>query len=195
MSETREIVVAEQGPIVSGIAGRYASALFDLAEESKATDVVGKDLSRFAVLLNGSEDLQRLVKNPVFTADEQVRAVSAVLDKAKIGGLAGNFLKLVASKRRLFAVDGMMRGFAALVGRKNGVVAAEVVVPAALSDKNRAAVLEAIKGVTGGKSVSLSEKTDPSLIGGLIVKVGSKMVDASLKTKLNSIKLAMKEVG
>ena len=195
MSETREIVVAEQGPIVSGIAGRYASALFDLAEESKATDVVGKDLSRFAVLLNGSEDLQRLVKNPVFTADEQVRAVSAVLDKAKIGGLAGNFLKLVASKRRLFAVDGMMRGFAALVDRKNGVVAAEVVVPAALSDKNRAAVLEAIKGVTGGKSVSLSEKTDPSLIGGLIVKVGSKMVDASLKTKLNSIKLAMKEVG
>ena len=195
MSETREIVVAEQGPIVSGIAGRYASALFDLAEESKATDVVGKDLSRFAVLLNGSEDLQRLVKNPVFTADEQVRAVSAVLDKAKIGGLAGNFLKLVASKRRLFAVDGMMRGFAALVDRKNGVVAAEVVVPAALSDKNRAAVLEAIKGVTGGKSVSLSEKTDPSLIGGLIVKLGSRMVDSSLRTKLNSIKHAMKEAG
>jgi len=118
-----------------------------------------------------------------------------VLAKAGIGGLAGNFLKLVASKRRLFAVEGMIRGYRALVDQKNGVVAAEVTVPAALNDKNRAAVLEALKGVTGGKTVSLTEKIDPSIIGGLIVKVGSKMVDASLKTKLNSIKLAMKEVG
>ena len=195
VSETREIIVAEQGPIVSGIAGRYASALFELAEESKATDAVGKDLSRFADLLSGSEDLQRLVRNPVFTAEEQVKAVTAVLAKAKIGGLAGNFLQLVAAKRRLFAVDGMMRGFKALVDQKNGVVNAEVTVPAALTDKNRSAVLDAIKGVTGGQSVSLTEKVDPSIIGGLIVKVGSKMVDASLKTKLNSINLAMKEVG
>lgn len=187
--------MAEQGPIVSGIAGRYASALFDLAQESKATATVSQDLQRFAALLEGSEDLQRLVRNPVFTADEQVIAISALLDKAKIGGLAANFLKLVASKRRLFAVEGMIRGFAALVDKMNGVVAAEVTVPAALSDKNRAAVLDAVKSVTGGASVALTEKVDPSIIGGLIVKVGSKMVDASLKTKLNSIKLAMKEVG
>ena len=193
--DPREIIVADQGPIVSGIAGRYASALFDLAEEAKATDKVGADLASFAELLAGSADLQRLVKNPVFTAGEQTAAVSAVLAKAKIGGLAGNFLKLVASKRRLFAVEGMIRAFHALVDRKNGVVSAEVTVPSALNDKNRAAVLEALKGVTGGKSVSLTEKVDPSIIGGLIVKVGSKMVDASLKTKLNSIKLAMKEVG
>ena len=193
--DPREIIVADQGPIVSGIAGRYASALFELAEEAKATDKVGADLAAFATLLDGSADLQRLVKNPVFTAEEQAAAIAAVLAKAGIGGLAGNFLKLVASKRRLFAVEGMIRGYRALVDQKNGVVAAEVTVPAALNDKNRAAVLEALKGVTGGKTVSLTEKIDPSIIGGLIVKVGSKMVDASLKTKLNSIKLAMKEVG
>lgn len=187
--------MADQGPIVSGIAGRYASALFDLAEEGKSTDAVGKDLGRFLSLLEGSEDLQRLVRNPVFTAEEQVKAITALIEKAGIGGLAGNFLKLVAAKRRLFAVEGMVKGFKALVDQKNGVVNAEVTVPAALTDKNRAAVLDAIKGVTGGKSVSLTEKIDPSIIGGLIVKVGSKMVDASLKTKLNSIKLAMKEVG
>lgn len=187
--------MADNGPIVSGIAGRYASALFDLAEEAGSTDKVRADLASFSALLAGSDDLQRLVKNPVFTAGEQTAAITAVLDKAKVGGLAGNFLKLVASKRRLFAVEGMIRAFGALVDRKNGVVAAEVTVPMALNDKNRAAVLDALKGVTGGKSVSLTEKIDPSIIGGLIVKVGSRMVDASLKTKLNSIKLAMKEVG
>lgn len=187
--------MAEQGPIVSGIAGRYASALFELAEENKATDAVGAALAQFGKLLEGSSDLQALVKNPVFTAEEQVRAISAVLDKAKIGGLAGNFLKLVAAKRRLFAVEGMIRGFSSLVDQKNGVVSAEVTVPAALSDKNTAAVLEALKGVTGGKSIALTTKVDPSIVGGLIVKIGSKMVDASLRTKLNSIKNAMKEVG
>lgn len=191
----KEIIVAEEGPIVSGIAGRYASALFELAEENKATDAVGAALGQFGKLLEGSSDLQALVKNPVFTAEEQVRAISAVLDKAKIGGLAGNFLKLVASKRRLFAVEGMIAGFSSLVDRKNGVVSAEVTVPAALSDKNSAAVLEALKSLTGGKSVSLTTKVDPSIVGGLIVKIGSKMVDASLRTKLNSIKNAMKEVG
>lgn len=191
----REIIVADQGPIVSGIAGRYASALFELADESKALDKVGADLAQFGTILSGSADLQALVRNPVFTADEQVRALSAILDKAGIGGIAANFLKLVASKRRLFAVDGMVRGFQQLVDARNGVVSAEVTVPAALSEKNKAAVLEALKGVTGGKSISLFEKIDPSIVGGLIVKIGSKMVDASLKTKLNSIKLAMKEVG
>ncbi len=187
--------MADQGPIVSGIAGRYASALFELAEEAKATDKVGADLAAFGRLLEGSEDLQRLVKNPVFTAEEQTAAMTALLAKAGIGGLAGNFLRLAAAKRRLFAAQGMIRAYKALVDQKNGVVSAEVTVPAALSDKNRAAVLDALKGVTGGKSVSVAEKVDPSIIGGLIVKVGSKMVDASLKTKLNSIKLAMKEVG
>jgi F-type H+-transporting ATPase subunit delta len=187
--------VADQGPIVSGIAGRYASALFELAEEQKATDKVGADLKAFGKMLEESADLQALCRNPVFTSEQQVAALETLLGKAGISGIAANFLKVVGAKRRLFAVDGMIRGYEALVDAKNGVVKAEVTVPAALSAANKNAVLEALKGVTGGKSISLNEKVDPSIIGGLIVKVGSKMVDASLRTKLNSIKNAMKEVG
>lgn len=187
--------MADQGPIVSGIAGRYASALFELAEEQKATDQVGSDLKRFSKMLDESADLQALCKNPVFTSEQQVAALDKVLSKAGISGIAGNFLKVVGAKRRLFAVNGMISGFEQLVDAKNGVVNAEVTVPAPLSPANKQAVLEALKGVTGGQSISLNEKVDPSIIGGLIVKVGSKMVDASLRTKLNSIKNAMKEVG
>lgn len=182
--------MASSSPIVSGIAGRYASALFELATEANALDKVGDALDRFLALLNGSEDLERLVRNPVFTADEQVAALEAVLKKAKIDGLAANFLKLVAAKRRLFAVRGMIAGYKALLAEKQGIVAAEVTVAAPLSDKNRAAVLEALEA-QAGKKIALTEKVDPAIIGGLVVKMGSRMIDASLKTKLNAMKLAM----
>ncbi|MFM9974443.1 MAG: F0F1 ATP synthase subunit delta [Beijerinckiaceae bacterium] len=182
------------GPIVSGIAGRYASALFDLASDARATASVAADLSRFDALVAGSDELLRLVKSPVFSADEQVRAVAAVMDKAKIGGLAANFIKLVASKRRLFAIRDMVSAYHALADARAGVVKAEVVVAEALSDKNRKAVVEALRGVTG-KTVTVVEKVDPSIIGGIIVKMGSRMVDSSVRTKLNSLKVAMKEAG
>jgi len=182
--------VASSSPIVSGIAGRYASALFELAKESKALDKVGEALDKFAALLDGSEDLDRLVRNPVFTAEEQVAALDGVLKKAKITGLAANFLKLVAAKRRLFAVRGMIAGYRALVAEELGIVSAEVTVAAPLSDKNREAVLKALES-QAGKKISLTEKVDPAIIGGLVVKMGSRMIDASLKTKLNAMKLAM----
>ncbi|HUN12750.1 MAG: F0F1 ATP synthase subunit delta [Proteobacteria bacterium] len=182
--------MASSSPIVSGIAGRYASALFELAKESKALDKVGEALDKFAALLDGSEDLDRLVRNPVFTAEEQVAALDGVLKKAKITGLAANFLKLVAAKRRLFAVRGMIAGYRALVAEELGIVSAEVTVAAPLSDKNREAVLKALES-QAGKKISLTEKVDPAIIGGLVVKMGSRMIDASLKTKLNAMKLAM----
>jgi F-type H+-transporting ATPase subunit delta len=182
--------VASSSPIVSGIAGRYASALFELAKESKALDKVGEALDKFAAMLDGSEDLDRLVRNPVFTAEEQVAALDGVLKKAKITGLAANFLKLVATKRRLFAVRGMIAGYRALVAEELGIVSAEVTVAAPLSDKNREAVLKALES-QAGKKISLTEKVDPAIIGGLVVKMGSRMIDASLKTKLNAMKLAM----
>lgn len=186
----KSIVVASSSPIVSGIAGRYASALFELAKESKALDKVGEALDKFAALLDGSEDLDRLVRNPVFTAEEQVAALDGVLKKAKITGLAANFLKLVAAKRRLFAVRGMIAGYRALVAEELGIVSAEVTVAAPLSDKNREAVLKALES-QAGKKISLTEKVDPAIIGGLVVKMGSRMIDASLKTKLNAMRLAM----
>lgn len=182
--------MASSSPIVSGIAGRYALALFELAKESKALDKVGDALDRFVALLDGSADLDRLVRSPVFTAEEQVAALDGVLKKAKIDGLAANFLKLVASKRRLFAVRGMIAGYRALVAEELGIVSAEVTVAAPLSDKNREAVLKALESQAGSK-ISLTEKVDPAIIGGLVVKMGSRMIDASLKTKLNAMKLAM----
>lgn len=190
MWKAKEFVVASSSPIVSGIAGRYASALFELASEAKALDSVSADLESFAAMLDISADLDRLVRNPVFTAEEQVAALDAVLKKAKIGGLAANFLKLVASKRRLFAVRGMISTFRALVAEAKGIVAAEVTVASPLSEKNRAAVLEAIES-QAGKKIALTEKVDPTIIGGLVVKIGSRMIDASLRTKLNAMKIAM----
>ncbi len=186
--------MADTGSIVSGIAGRYASALYDLADQEKAVDSVAGQLASFEALLAGSDDLSELVRNPVFSAEDQVRAVGAVLDKAKISGLGANFIRLVASKRRLFAIRGMIDAYRAIVADKRGEVTAQVTVAEALSDKNKASVQSALNTATG-KKVSLVEKVDPSIIGGLIVKMGSKMVDSSVRTKLNSIKHAMKEVG
>ncbi len=186
--------IATSGPVVSGIAGRYASALFELASDAKQIPAVGKDLARFDALIAGSADLEHLVKSPAFTADQQIAAVSAVLAKAKITGLAANFIKLVASKRRLFAIRGMVTAYNALADQRAGVVKAEVTVADTLSDKNRKADVEALRAVTG-KTVTISEKVDPSLIGGIIVKMGSRMVDSSVRTKLNSLKIAMKEAG
>jgi F-type H+-transporting ATPase subunit delta len=179
---------------VSGIAGRYASALFELASEAKQIPAVSKDLTRFDDLIAGSADLERLVKSPAFGAEDQTAAVAAILKKAKIGGLVANFVQLAASNRRLFVVRDVVTAYNALADQKAGVVKAEVTVATKLSDKNRKAVTDALKSVTG-KNVSVVEKVDSSIIGGLIVKMGSRMVDSSVRTKLNSLKVAMKEAG
>ena len=185
--------MAAEEPIVSGMAGRYATALFELALEEKAVDAVKADLDRFEQLVADNPDLLRLVRSPVFGAEEQSRALVAVLDKAGLKGLAANFLKVVASNRRLFAVREMVRAFRALAAKHKGEVTAQVTVAEALNDKNRDALEGALKSVTGGKDIDMDIKVDPAIIGGLIVKVGSRMVDSSLRTKLNSIKIAMKE--
>ncbi|MGZ3411809.1 MAG: F0F1 ATP synthase subunit delta [Rhizomicrobium sp.] len=186
--------MAKEEPIVSGMAGRYATALFELALETNAIDSVRADLEKFANLVSESADLSRLVRSPVFTAEEQGRAISAILDKAGIGGLAANFLKLVASNRRLFAAHEIVRGFNALVAKHKGEVTARVTVAEKLSDAHLNEIKSALKSVTG-KDVLVDVEIDPAIIGGLIVKVGSRMVDSSLRTKLNSIKHAMKEAG
>lgn len=185
--------MAGEDPTISGMAGRYATALFELALEEKAVDQVRKDLDSFDALVAGSPDLERLVRSPVFGADEQAKALAAVLDKAGIKGLAGKFLQVIARNRRLFAVRGMIRAFRALVAKHRGEVTAEVTVAEKLSDANLDALKGAIKTVTGGKDIDFNVNVDPAIIGGLIVKVGSRMVDTSLRTKLNAIKIAMKE--
>ncbi|MCX5494669.1 F0F1 ATP synthase subunit delta [Kaistia dalseonensis] len=186
--------MAEEQSIVSGVAGRYATALFDLALESGTLDAVDADLSRFSALIAESADFERLVRSPVFAAEDQLRAVTAVLDKAGIGGLVGNFVKVATSNRRLFVVPAMIADFRKLLARHRGEVTAEVTSAEPLSDTHIAALKDALKAQIG-KDVTLIPQVDPALIGGLIVKIGSRMIDTSLRTKLNSLKIAMKEVG
>jgi F-type H+-transporting ATPase subunit delta len=175
------------------MAGRYATALFELAVEAKALDQVKADLDAFDKLVSDNADLARLVRSPVFGADEQLKALSAILDKAGISGLTANFLRVITANRRLNAVHDMIRAYRALVAQHRGEVTAQVTVAEPLSDNNYAALKDALKSVTGGKDIDFDVKNDPAIIGGLIVKVGSRMVDTSLRTKLNTIKLAMKE--
>ena len=186
--------MAAEDPSVSGVSGRYATALFELARDEKSVDAVKADLDKFAALLNESADLARLVRSPVFTADDQRKALSAVLAKAGISGVTANFLNVLTANRRLFAVSDVIRAFNALVAKFKGEATADVTVAEPLSDKNLDALKAALKSVTG-KDVALNVKVDPSIIGGLVVKLGSRMVDSSLRTKLNSIKHAMKEAG
>jgi F-type H+-transporting ATPase subunit delta len=174
------------------MAGRYATALFDLARETNAIEAVKADLDRFDALVADSPDLTRLVRSPVFSTKEQLQALSAVLDRAGIRGLAANFLKLAASNRRLFAVRDMIKAFRALVAQHKGEATAEVTVAEPLKDQHVDALRAALKAVTG-KDVDLDVKVDPAILGGLVVKLGSRMVDSSLRTKLNGIKHAMKE--
>jgi F-type H+-transporting ATPase subunit delta len=174
------------------MAGRYATALFELAREADEIDAVKTNLERFDALVAESADLERLVRSPVYSADEQLHAVGAVLDHAGIGGVAARFVKLVTTNRRLFAVREMVRGFRELVARHKGQATAEVTVAEALRDDHVAALRNALNAVSG-KDVDLKIKVDPAIIGGLVVKIGSRMVDSSLRTKLNSIKQAMKE--
>ncbi|MEX0752652.1 MAG: F0F1 ATP synthase subunit delta [Xanthobacteraceae bacterium] len=186
--------MAAQEHLTSGMAGRYATALFELALEQKSINAVKADLDRFDALVAQSADLERLVRSPVFSAEEQTKALAAVLAKAGIEGLAANFLLLVTSNRRLFAMRQIIKAFRALVASHKGEIAADVTVAEKLNDKHLRALKSALKGVTG-KDVDLNVKIDSSIIGGLIVKLGSRMVDTSLKTKLNAIKHAMKETG
>ncbi len=175
------------------MAGRYANALFELALEEKALDAVKSDLDKFDTLIADNPDLARLVRSPVYGADEQLKALSAILDKVGIGGLAANFLRVITTNRRLFAVRDMIRAFRALVAKHRGEVSAEVTVAETLNSSNLEALKSALKSVTGGKDIDLDIKIDPAIIGGLVVKIGSRMVDSSLRTKLNAIKFAMKE--
>ena len=179
--------------MVSGVAGRYASALFELARDERAVDAVAGDLDRFNALIRESPDLQRLVRSPVFTAEEQGKAVGAILDQAGISGLAGNFIRLVTTNRRLFALPDMIRAYRKLVAESKGIVRAEVRLAEPPSDRVLNDIKAALREVANAE-VDVDVKVDPNLIGGMVVQMGSRMVDASLRTRLNAIRLAMREV-
>ncbi len=186
--------VADTSQLISGVAERYASSLFDLALEAGSVESVGSDLDTFQRMIEDSADLKRLIVSPVFSADDQFKAISAIIAKAGISGLTGNFLKVVARNRRLFAVPGIVKSYRETAARHRGEISAEVTSAHALTPAQETELKATLKGVTG-KDVAVAVTVDPSILGGLIVKVGSRQIDTSLRTKLSSLKLALKEVG
>ena len=184
-------IVASTDQTVSGVPGRYASALFELATEEKATEEVSRQLSTFQTAIDQSEDLSRLVRSPVFSSGDQVSALGAVAAELHITGATLNFLKLVAKNRRLSALPDMIKAYATLLASSKGEIAGEVTSAEPLSATQLADLKAALKSSLG-RDVLLTTRVDSSLLGGLIVKVGSRMMDNSLKTKLQTLKIAMK---
>lgn len=171
--------------------GRYAAALFELANEEKAAEQVGADLASLQTMLKGSPELQRLVRSPVFAAEQQQSALEALCKKAGIAGLAFNFVQLLARNRRLAALEGSIRAYQLLAAEAKGEAVADVVSAEKLTVQQIKDLKAALKASIG-RDVQLNATVDKSILGGLIVKVGSKMMDNSLKTKLDNLKIAMK---
>ncbi len=178
----------------TGLAGRYAAALFELAEEGKQLDAVAKDLASLRAMIDSSDDLRRTILSPVVSREDHAKAMTVLAGQAGMSELTGNFLGFVSMNRRLFALDRMIAAYLALLAQSRGEMTAEVISASELSDKHLEKIADAVKQALGSK-VAIEARVDTSLLGGLIVKVGSKMFDSSLRTKLAKLQLVMKVVG
>ena len=174
-----------------GIAQRYATAILELAQEDKSVETVERDLTNLRQLIAESPDLTRFVRSPVFTRADHVKGMRAVLGTIDASQLTTRFVLTLCSKRRLFALSDIIRAFQTQLAKIRGEVDAQVTSARALSDSEMSELKAVIKSKLG-RDPRLETKIDPAIIGGLIVKVGSRMIDSSLRTKLNSIRLAMR---
>jgi F-type H+-transporting ATPase subunit delta len=186
--------VSTDEPMMASMAGRYAAALLEIAKEEKQLAQVENDVKSLQRMLEESQDLRRLVRSPVISSDAQAKALDTILGRAGISGLLANFLRLITRNRRLFAVSDMLRNFRALLARERGEVSADVASAHPLSSDQLNALKDALRAQIG-KDVQVNTRVDPNLLGGLVVKVGSRMIDSSLRTKLNNLKVAMKGIG
>ena len=180
--------------MMAGVAGRYASALLETANGQGQLAAIEADIDTVQGALAESDDLRRMVRSPVFSAEDQAKALDALLGRIGVNPLTLNFFKVLARNRRLFAAEDIIRAFKALAAEARGEVQAEVTSAVALNDSQLDALKEQLKNSVG-KDVQLEATVDPSLLGGLIVKIGSRMIDSSLKTKLATLNTRMKEVG
>jgi F-type H+-transporting ATPase subunit delta len=186
--------VSSNEPVLAGVAQRYATAMFDLAQEADTLDSIAEELATLQRLLQENADLRDLVSSPLYAREDQAKGLAAVLEKAGATTLLKNFVGLVAQNRRLFALSDMIKAFQGLLARHRGEITASVTSAVVLNDDHLSSLKAALREALG-RDVQLQANVDESLIGGLIVKVGSRMIDSSLKTKLSSLKIAMKEVG
>jgi F-type H+-transporting ATPase subunit delta len=186
--------LASEGTGVSGLAERYAAALFDLADERRELDAVAGDLRELRAMAQGSADLVRLLRSPVLSRDAQGKAVVALAQSAGLSALTRDFLGVVARNRRLFAVPAMIEAYLNRLAARRGEVTAEVIVAHPLGEARQAALLEQLRRAVGSR-VAVDIRVDPALLGGMVVKVGSRMVDASLSSRLQRLRLAMRNTG
>jgi len=182
-------------PATTGVAGRYASALFELADNARALDQVAQDLDTFRKLLAESAELSRLIASPVIGRDLQGKALLAVLDAAGIKGLTRNFIGTVAHNGRARELPAMATAYLAELARRRGETSAAVTSAVPLSPQQQEQLAEALRQVLGGAKVSIDAQVDPDILGGLVVKVGSRLFDSSIRSKLARLQLAMKGVA
>src|SRR6185312_8335412 len=191
--EDRLPLVAESTGI-SGLAERYAAALFELADERHALDEAAGDLRELRAMLAASPDLGRLVRSPVLSRAEQGKAMAVLVENAKLSQLTADFIAIVARNRRLFAVPAMIEAYLNKLAERRGEVTAEITAAQPLNAAQQDALGEQLRRVVGGR-VAVDVRVDPSLLGGMIVKIGSRMVDGSIKGQLQRLQLSMKGIG
>ena len=179
----------------TGVAGRYASALFELADNAKSLDQVAQDLDTFKKLLAESAELARLIASPVIGRDLQGKALLAVLDAAGVKGLTRSFIGTVAANGRARELPAMAQAFLAELARRRGETSAVVTSAVPLTQQQQQQLADALRGVLGGAKVSIDAHVDPNVLGGLVVKVGSRLFDSSIRSKLQRLQLAMKGVA
>jgi F-type H+-transporting ATPase subunit delta len=183
--------VASEATGIAGLADRYATALLELADERKALDQVASDLRGLKGLIAESADLARLIRSPVLSREEQGKAIEALAERAKLDPLTRNFLRLLARNRRLFALPAMIDHFLSTLAARRGEVTAEVVAAAPLSAEQQERLNAELRRAVGQK-VAVDIRVDPKLLGGLVLRLGSRMIDASLASKLHRLEVAMK---
>ncbi len=186
--------MSESLSISTGIASRYATAVFELAKDGNELTTLEKDIDAIEAVLSESEDLRDLIHSPIYSRQAQAGAIGAVAEKMGLSATVANTLRLMASKRRLFVLPQLMASLNNLIADEKGEVSADVTSARALSDDQKAKLTETLKASVG-KDVKMNVTVDESLIGGLIVKVGSKMIDTSIRSKLAALQNTMKEVG
>lgn len=193
-AETGREDVSEPASISTGIAARYATAVFELAREDNALDALESDIAALSAAIDESEDLRALIDSPVYGREEQAAAMGAIAEKMGLSGTVANTLSLMASKRRLFVLPQLLGELSRLIAEAKGEVTADVTAAKALSSDQQAKLAETLKARVG-KDVKIKMSVDESLIGGLVVKVGSRMIDTSIRSKLAALQNTMKEVG
>jgi F-type H+-transporting ATPase subunit delta len=186
--------VSEPASISSGIAERYATAIFEISKENKSLAKLESNIADLTAALDESADLRTLISSPIVSREDQERAIAAVGKKMALEDVIQNGLSVMAQKRRLFVLPQMIAQLRAMIADDKGEVTADVVSAKPLTQAQSDKLAKTLKANIG-KEVNINATVDESLIGGLVVKVGSKMIDTSIRSRLNSLQNAMKEVG